>query len=261
MMLHRLAAPFARLSARREARWLGASVRFSRVPKGFFPGFAEGSLSSLWMEQGMPVRGVGIFTVGLPDSEGRTTRYAPDSDAYQGWFGAYLVKAPSEFLELSEGVPNLNNVLQLFIEDRNHWLRRLGDSHPVMFMLPGTETVQEGVPLSSGQGTLIEAAFRTHADTGPGSGGRRARLFCKTVERLFSPLESGVGVPKGFLTVPAACQRPSYETVTLQGFGMVVSDRRLGVTAAAFAAVDERHFPSLREEMLDSILTMRIGQR
>src|SRR3989338_8311241 len=82
MMLHRLAAPFSRLSARREARGLGASVRFGRVPAGFFPGFAEGSLSSLWMEQGLPVRGNGIFTVGSPDEKGHSTRYAPGSDAY-----------------------------------------------------------------------------------------------------------------------------------------------------------------------------------
>jgi len=259
MMLHRLAAPFARLSARREARGLGASVRFGRVPAGFFPGFAEGSLSSLWMEQGLPVRGIGIFTVGSPDEKGHSTRYAPGSDAYQGWFGACLVRAPAEFLELSEGVPNLNNVLQLSVENQNHWLRRLGDSHPVMFMLPGTETVQEGIPLSSGQGTLIEATFRTHADTGPGSASRRARLFCRTAERLFVPLEKGMSVPEGFLTVPSPGK--SYETITLQGFGMVAAEKRLGVTAVAFAAVEERHFSSVRDELLDSILTMRIEQR
>ncbi len=252
-MFPRLIATIARNSYKSELKRLGAKVEFSKLPKGFVHGFIGGDLTSIWRDQGLPVHGIGIFTVGETAEEGRSTRYVPESLAYQAWFGCYLIDAPDDFLELDKGVPNLNNIFQLAIEDQNSWLRRIGDPNPVTFPMPGTENVQNDVPLQEGTGTLVEVKLKTHTDLGPD--GKKPGIFIRTLRHLFFSDEE-LNLPKDFLIAPDS-DKP-YRPLVLHGFVLITKDDETGVTAVGFACGTESHFSKMRNELLDSLLSLKI---
>ena len=252
-MLSSLIAKGVGAAFRWRVRRLGARVEFGKVPEGFLQGFVSSDLTSVWRDQGLPVHGIGIFTVGMPTEQGHSTRYSPESPCYQASFGAYLFEAPQEFVELDEGVPNLNNLFQLAIEDQNYWLKSYGDPNPVTFPIPGTESVSPDISLTQGSGTLVEMKFKTHVDMGNSS--FRTGVFGKVLGSLFTGTDTVLS--EDFLVAPIL--ETPYSPIVLHGYGLVVRDEERGLTAFGFASVTEKQFPALRDALLESLLTLRIA--
>jgi hypothetical protein len=255
-MFSSIAARIARASFRNETESLGATVGFSKIPAGWFPLFVRGSLTRVWRGAGLPLRGCGIFTIGLPTRDGVSGRFCPESALYQGWFGAYLFTAPPSFTNIDEKTPNFSNLAKIAIADQNNWLRWYGDPASGATLVPGSDRLLAKAKRASGYDLLLEAKIKTHSDVGPGNGALLPKIFASVVRDMFRQEKEGSSVPDNFLSPPIG--GTDYGTIALQGYTLLARDAERKVTALAFASVTEKAFPEVREELRKAILSLRI---